>query len=43
MPDKEAVVLALYVSPRWVVLLGGVHSVSICSPLSSITLSGLPG
>ena len=43
MLDKDAVVLALYVSPHWVVLLGGVHAVSMYSPLALITLSSLSG
>ena len=43
MLDKDAVVLAWYVSSHWVVLLGAVHVVSVCPPLSVITLCSLSG
>ena len=39
MWDKDVVVLALYVRSHWVVLCGAVHVVSVCPPLSVITLS----
>ena len=43
MLDKDAVVLALHVYSHWVVLLGAVHVVSVCPPLSVTTLSSLLG
>ena len=43
MLDKDAAVLALYVCSHWVVLLGAVHVVSVCPPLSVLTLSSLLG